>query len=77
VNLILLAGGIGAGKSSAAETASIKAGISVVNMRGVLAKVTGADPFDRAEMQQRAAALDRETDGRWLTDYLMALPERH
>ncbi|CAN5451606.1 hypothetical protein BH10ACT7_BH10ACT7_25060 [soil metagenome] len=76
MKLVLLAGGIGAGKSSAANAASDRAGIIVVKMRGVLSLVTGADPSDRAEMQRRAAELEHQTDGRWLVNYLTALPEQ-
>jgi len=44
-------------------------------MRDALTHATGADSADRVEMQKRAAALDLETGGQWVVDYLAGLPK--
>ena len=67
---ILIAGAIASGKTSVAALLARSRSAELVRVREVLRMIAGTSSAGRRTLQATGAALDRETDGRWLADYL-------
>lgn len=67
---MLLAGAIGAGKTTVAQLSIARWNWSLIAVRQALSDVLAVNPTDRATLQERGAELDRRTNGRWLVEYI-------
>ncbi len=70
VKCLLIAGEIGAGKTTIAELLAHIEGGEVVRVRQALVEVLGLRNPDRKTLQEEGAALDQRTNGAWLVDFL-------
>jgi cytidylate kinase len=71
-DIVLMAGPIAVGKSTAARRFAEDVGGEVVSVRRALVDVLGLTPAaDRATLQREGADLDQRTRGKWLVDYLV------
>jgi cytidylate kinase len=70
VQVILLSGAIGVGKTTVASALAEVLEGEVVRVREALASVVGLNVTDRLALQTEGAELDRRTNGGWLVDYL-------
>lgn len=68
--IVLLAGGIAAGKTTVAQALVGRFDARLVRVREALSEVTGQRLDDRSALQRHGADLDRRTAGRWLAEYL-------
>lgn len=68
---VLIAGAIGAGKTTVAELLAEAEAGEVVRVRQALATVLGLQNPDRRTLQVEGASLDRRTSGAWLANYLL------
>lgn len=72
LELVVLAGQIGSGKSTVAEYLADNFGCQLIRVRELLAELIGGAEIGRSELQLRGHQLDRQSRGRWLLESISA-----
>lgn len=74
--IILLSGPVACGKSALGRALAEQYGATRVSSREIILKLKPRTRAERRALQKAGDALDRETDGRWVAQYISRLAQR-